>query len=182
MFKKIMPVFVELDSTVTYFKITNKKECHCKFQCKDGLNELIALKNPLDGFSFTDIENIFKFIEYGIYVRKVYVSKGSLVIRDGSGWKSNKLFFAERYDLCEVVTIEMLINLGANIFDQSNRAIIWASENNHLSILKLLLKLSTDSGVDIRAQYNEAFIGAAGRGHLEIVKLLFENAAIYIKN
>ena len=61
-----------------YFKITNAPENHHVFQYVDGLNVLKDKfnNNPNDsccagGLYFTDAENIFKFLGYGSYLRKV---------------------------------------------------------------------------------------------------------------
>ena len=55
-----------------YFKITNAEENHHGFQYADGLNVLIEEFNDdpnqsccAGGLYFTDIANIFKFLNYG---------------------------------------------------------------------------------------------------------------------
>lgn len=60
-----------------FYKITNLTECHHNFQYKDGLNVLTEPFNYnsndsccVGGFYFTDIKNIFKFVEYGCNVRE----------------------------------------------------------------------------------------------------------------
>ena len=59
----------------TYYKITNAKENHHGFQYKDGLNILEEEfnDNPNDhccagGLYFSDVEHIFAFLHYGIYL------------------------------------------------------------------------------------------------------------------
>ena len=61
-----------------YFKVTNKDENHNGFQYIDGLNVIKDKFNDNPGHSccagglyFTDIINIFKFLNYGIYLREV---------------------------------------------------------------------------------------------------------------
>ena len=54
-----------------------------------------------------------------------------------------------------------------------NEELLWASENGHLEIVKLLI----ENGADVSAKDNEAFRMASENGYLEIVRLLIENGA-----
>ena len=61
-----------------YYKITNENENHHGFQYSDGLNVLKDKFNDNSnhsccsgGLYFTNSENIFKFLDYGIYLREV---------------------------------------------------------------------------------------------------------------
>ena len=64
--------------TGLYFKITNAKENHNGFKYSDGLNILKEKFNDdpnksccAGGLYFTNAENIFKFLNYGIYLREI---------------------------------------------------------------------------------------------------------------
>lgn len=57
-----------------FYKITNETEIHHSFQYKDGLNIDILHFNPTSkcsagGLYFADINNIFNFLDFGIYIR-----------------------------------------------------------------------------------------------------------------
>ena len=69
--------------------------------------------------------------------------------------------------------IKLLINLGANVHAQNNKAVISASQNGHSSVVKLLI----ESGADIHVRDNQAIISASWQGHLSVIKLLIESGA-----
>ena len=69
--------------------------------------------------------------------------------------------------------VKLLIESGADIHAQNNLAIICASENGRLEAVKLLIKY----GANVQAQNNLAIIYASYGGHLQIIKLLIESGA-----
>ncbi len=97
-----------------FFKITNELENHFGFQYVNGLN-IYEKKfnddsnNPYckGGFYFTDVENIFKFLDYGIYLRKVSLPLNDTnlkLVKINDRWRSNMFFLNERYDLKDITT------------------------------------------------------------------------------
>jgi hypothetical protein len=59
-----------------FFKITNAKENHNGFQYVDGLNildkEFQEEGSCVEGgLYFTDVQHIFDFLDYGIYLREI---------------------------------------------------------------------------------------------------------------
>ena len=71
---------------------------------------------------------------------------------------------------------KLLINRGANIHAQNNRAIILASSCGYFSIVELLIK----SGADIRAQHSAALKFAIINDHQDIIDLLLKNWLLII--
>ena len=110
-----------------YFKITNAAENHNGFQYSDGLNVLKEKfnDNPDDscckgGFYFTNAENIFKFLNYGIYLREVTLPTDNPDFRmikdkEDDKWRANMIILGKRYDLSSVDTFKYLIGCGADI-------------------------------------------------------------------
>lgn len=86
--------------TRKYYKITNSNENHHGFQYRDGLNILVEPfnDNPNEsccsgGFYFTDIENIFRFLWFGIYLREIELPTDDpdfKVIHNGDKSRCNK--------------------------------------------------------------------------------------------
>src|SRR5437016_5476250 len=110
-----------------YYKITNRWENHHGFQYSDGLNILKEeFNNDPDqsccagGLYFTDAYNIFKFMNFGIYVREVFLPTDNpdfRIVKDESGdkWRANMIMLGKRYDLHDCNTLKYLVENGANI-------------------------------------------------------------------
>ncbi len=98
---------MKCDRRKTYYKITNKEECHNGLQYHDGL---IIDPKPFDddpthscvkgGIYFTTKEHLHKFFKHGCWIRPVKIPKDAKVIRDPSNnkYRANKLFFLSRKD------------------------------------------------------------------------------------
>ena len=168
-----------------YFKITNKKENHHGFQYYDGLNELKEEFNDdpdascvAGGFYFTDVENIFKFLDFGIYLREITLpinDSDFRIVKDKSDkWRTNKIILGQKRNLSDVSTFQYLIDRGADINDYIY-AVKYASKNGHLDIVKLLT--TTTRNISIRTDYDSAIISASEYGHIDIVKFLTDNCA-----
>ena len=168
-----------------YVKITNSQENHNGFQYVDGLNILTEKFNDdandsccAGGFYFTNVRNIFKFIEYGVYLREITLPTEDpefKMIKDKTGdkWRSNMIILGNRYNLFTVNTVEYLIKKGANIHVNDGYALKYSAEHGHLDIVKCLIK----NGANIHAGGDYALISSAASGHLDIVKYLIENGA-----
>ena len=169
-------------STNKYYKIFNAEENHNGFQYQDGLNvDTIPFNsNPRDsccegGFYFTTIEHIFKFLDYGCYLREVEVPKDVTIIKDPDGdkYRAHSLFLHERRNLDDIVTWKYLVEHGANIHADEDLALRRASKNGHLEVVKYLV----EQGADIHAFNDYALRDASLNGHLEVVKYLVEQGA-----
>lgn len=100
----------------TYYKVTNKKECHHGYQYKNGLNidKQEFNDDPEEkcgnGLYFTDKENIKRYLNYGIYIRKVYVPVDALTIgsitKNGKKYRANKIVLGKKYNIWEFSTIK----------------------------------------------------------------------------
>ncbi|MBE3041637.1 ankyrin repeat domain-containing protein, partial [Candidatus Bathyarchaeota archaeon] len=68
------------------------------------------------------------------------------------------------------------INVNAKDNDYRRTPLLWAAENGHEAIVKLLLEKSAD--VELKDYYGQTpLLGAAGNGHEAIVKLLLQKGA-----
>ena len=133
-----------------FYKITNKKENYKGYQYRDGLN---ILDKEFDDY-FLDIENIFDFLDYGVYVG-VYVREVTLpidnpefkMIRDENKYRANMIILGQRYKLDNAETIKMLIERGAK--SDMNNLLKWA-----VSVRKLeIVKYAVESGADVNMDY-----------------------------
>jgi len=98
----------KFDFSQTYYKVTNKNECHHGYQYKDGLNILEEKFNDdstasccAGGFYFTDYEHLPIFFEYGIWIREVTIPEDAKVVKDPSGdkWRTDKIIFGKKYHI-----------------------------------------------------------------------------------
>ena len=170
-----------------FFKITNAEENHHNFQYIDGLN---ILKEPFaetgscvpGGLYFTDANNIFEFLDYGVYLREItlpFNDPNFKIVQDGTKWRANKIILGKRYNLWEKETFEYLVSMGADVHAHNDLAIGYASEGGHLDIVKCLVSI----GADIRAGDDYAVRSASRNCHLDVVKFLVsEGANIHAKN
>lgn len=108
-----------------YYKITNKDEIHFGYEYKDGLN--IDTK---DGMYFTDKQNLYNFLQFGIYIRKVTIPRGIKIIKDTSfntiKWKAKQIILGEKinlYDLNTFIEFKMYLHGDALIYICNNSAI-----------------------------------------------------------
>lgn len=122
--------------------------------------------------------HIFKFLEYGVYLREVELPLNDpdfMVIKDPDGdkWRCNKIILRKRYNLNSVETFKLLIDNGADIHAGNERALKWSAKEGHLEMVKLLV----ENGANIHATYDYALRHSTKNGHLEIVKFLVERGA-----
>ena len=92
----------------TYYKVTNKEECHHGFQYKDGpniLKEKFALALEGDcvpgGLYFTDRANVTEFSDYGCYVREITVPEDAQVVHVDNKWRADKLDLGKRWSFMD---------------------------------------------------------------------------------
>ena len=171
-----------------YFKITNKDENHHGFQYVDGLNILVGNFNDdpnksccIGGLYFTDIDNIFNFFDYGVYLREIFLPESDpkfRMVKDGRDkYRANMIILGKRYELSDFNTFKYLIEKGAN----KNDALNISAKNGYLEVVKYLVK----EGADVRANHacaskwniENALNLSAGNGHLDVVKYLVEEGA-----
>src|SRR5580692_36275 len=144
-----------------YFKITNEKENHNGFQYVTGLNVLEEEFNDdpeksccEGGLYFTDAKNIFKFLEYGIYLREIQLPTNPdlKIVKDNTGdkWRANMIILGKRYELSQKETFQLLIEAGADVHANNDYAFKWSAERGHLEVIRLLIK----AGADVHA-YND---------------------------
>ncbi len=126
-----------------YFKITNAEENHHGFQYVDGLNVLIDKFNDdpnasccSGGFYFTDAANIFKFLNYGVYLREIELPIDNpdykmIKDKDNDKWRTNMIILGKRYDLSKVETFKYLIESGAVVHAKDDYALRSSAEKGH---------------------------------------------------
>ena len=98
---------MKFDYNETYYKVTNKEECHNGLRYQDGLNidPLPFNDNPEassipGGIYFTDAEHIFMFLHFGCFIREVNIPNDAKVIKDPDNdkWRADRVIFGRRYD------------------------------------------------------------------------------------
>ena len=166
-----------------YFKITNKDENHNGFQYADGLNILKEEFNNdpnqsccAGGLYFSNAANIFKFLDYGVYLREITLPTDNpdfLMIKDNNKWRANMIILGKRYELSNINTFKYLIECGANVHAGGGEALCLSASNGHLDIVKNLI----ENGVDVHTDNDYALRSSAQNGHLDVVKYLLEKSA-----
>lgn len=83
------------------YKVTNAKEEHHGFQYKNGENIDKLDFNPKGsctpgGLYFVEFKNIYKYLNYGIYIRKVEVLDEEPIYFADSEYKAHRIFLGER--------------------------------------------------------------------------------------
>ena len=171
--------------TGLYLKITNSTENHNGFQYSDGLNVLKEKFNDdpyksccPGGLYFTNVENIFKFLGYGVYLREIILptdNRDFHMIKDPKGdkWRANMIILGARYNLDNIDTFKLLMENGADIHIQDDHALKWSAERGYSNIVKILI----ENGANIHAQDDYALRWSARKGQLDVVKFLIENGA-----
>jgi hypothetical protein len=165
-----------------YYKITNAEENHFGFQYVTGLNILVGeFNNDPDqscckgGLYFTNIENIFYFLNCGIYLREVFLpmsNPGFKMIKDKSGnkWRANMIILGRRASLYNPATFKYLIKNGANIHAADDYVLCYCAWYGHLDIIKYLI----DNGADLRTHNDLALWLSIGNNHLNVYNYLIE--------
>nr|AEX62281.1 putative ankyrin repeat protein [Moumouvirus Monve] len=170
-------------SSKLYFKITNEEECHHGFQYVDGLNILKEEFNNDPEAScvsgrlyFTEPKNIYKFLDYGVYLREIYLPTDNpefKMIKDPEGDKygANMIILGKRRDLRDPETWKCMISMGVDIYAKKY-ILKWACENEYSEIIKYLVENGT---------YNDCIlILASENGYTELVKYLVDRVNIHV--
>jgi hypothetical protein len=166
---------------VKFYKITNETETHNVLKYKTGLNADPLPFNPHGncqpgGIYYTDVKNIFNFINYGPWIREVTLPKDAQVYENPGiplKWKADKVKLGPRHKWSSVEVIEKLVKKGANIHAGDDCVLRVAAQNGHLNVVKYSVK----NGADIHSGGDHALRWASNNGHLNIVKYLLKNGA-----
>ena len=88
-----------------HFKITNRNETHNCHRYDTGLNVLKGKFNNdpnqsccTGGLYFTDVVNIFEFLDYGVYLREVSLPTDNAdfrVVKDKTKWRANMIILGK---------------------------------------------------------------------------------------
>ena len=137
-------------SNEIYYKITNAKENHHGFQYKDGLNVLKEEFNDnpnnhygAGGLYFTDVKNIFRFLNYGIYLREVILpinDSNFRMVVDENKYRANMIILGKKYGLDKIETIKMLIEKGADIHVDNDFALRYSASIGYLEVVNYLIE------------------------------------------
>jgi len=176
------------ESDKIYYKITNKDEHHYNFKYVTGLNILRERfdDNPNDtccsgGFYFTDINHIFRFLDYGIYLREIILPHDNSLrfIQDKSRdkWRANMIIFGKRRNLSDINTFKHLVECGADIHIDNDRALRWSIENGYIDIFKYLIENRASIN---NINLSSVLINSLENGHTNMVKFIINNYKINI--
>jgi hypothetical protein len=93
--------FNELNKHKKFYKILNGEENHNGFQYHDGLNIDINKFNPINeceigGLYFSDLTNIARYLNYGIWIREVILPIDALIYVEHNKYKADKIILKEK--------------------------------------------------------------------------------------
>jgi len=135
---------------MNFYKIINETENHKGLRYKTGLNIDILPWNPdgdcEPGGIYFSREDILAFIDHGPWIRKVTIPEDVEVYEnpgEPKKWKAHKVILGKRRRI-DIGVIKGLLEEGANVHAGDGWALIWASENGHLEIIKLLIEYGAD--------------------------------------
>jgi len=162
-----------------YYKILNEQENHKGLQYQTGLNVDPLPFNPIGncqpGGIYFAREDIFAFLDYGIWIREVTLPENEEIYeepRNPKKFKAHSVILGKRKKI-NLELIKKLVSEGANVHAKDDEALLWAAENGHLEIVQYLVNV----GVNVNANDDYPLQSAASNGHLEIVKFLVSQGA-----
>lgn len=140
----------------TFYKVMSINFNQKGYQYHEGLN---ILDKPFEstgscvpgGLYFTNIENIFKFINYGVYLVKVTVPEDAQMVKDPNNdkWRADKIIISDKKDLFEIDTIKYLIENGADIKRDYHFVLDFAINNNLHNMLEYILTICKDIKINL---------------------------------
>lgn len=162
----------------TYYKVTNKDECHNGFKYKDGLNILTGKFDEStnkcgEGLYFTTKYKLHRFYSHGIYVREVYLpteNKDFKIVEDvkTGKYRANMIILGKKYDMSNV---EDMCHILKTINGHIDSYIDWAFENGHIHILDWFEKM----GFSFNHECIEFVIyNSSARGDCKILEWLYK--------
>ena len=99
-----------------------------------------------DGIYFTDITNIFNYINYGPIIIELTIPEDAIVVyspeqmsttsKKIDGWCADKVFINRFMTLTNPKDVIELIELGADVSADNNAIFTWALQNNPLVYYK----------------------------------------------
>ncbi len=157
-----------------YVKIIGNN--HGNYPYRIGLNTLKYNYEVFDpeetcgpgGLYYTLPQYIFHYVAYGDKVCILTIPTDAQVVTLDGKRKSDRFIINQIMPLWNVVTIEYLVSLGADIHVVNDQALRWASATGHLEAVKYLVS----KGANIHKENDQALQWAAEHGHLEVVKYL----------
>ncbi|UFX99757.1 ankyrin repeat protein [Megavirus baoshan] len=139
-----------------YYKILGANFNQKGYQYHKGLN---VLDKPFEnngscvpgGLYFTNIENIFKFINYGVYLVKVTIPEDAQMVKDPDNdkWRADKIIISDEKDLREIDTIKYLIEQGADIKRDYHFVLDFTINNNLHKMLEYILTICKDIKINL---------------------------------
>lgn len=163
------------DKTIVYYKITNFKEIHHKYQYHDGLNVLTQRFNNKryescvkGGLYFTTKEHLHEYAHYGIWIREVRLPQNDpelQVVMDPAGdkWRANKIILGKKYSVFDS-SAYVEIGLDINKFNYFCAAAKYGIDYYVEAYLR--------AGKVNRADYYTAISHACQKGKICVLELL----------
>lgn len=160
----------------TYYIITSKDEYNPDefHEYKDGLNIFEKVDfytyqpHELNGLSFTTIEHIHNFYNYGYWLREVKIPEDVTPIQDPDKnvikYRASKIFLGKKMPLFEIETLKWIRENGGHFGNIAD----WAAFHGHLETLKWIREKGGD-WTHLAADLS------AGKGYLETLKWIREN-------
>jgi len=134
-----------------FYMVTNKHETYYDYKFKDGINTIPGEFNCDEtsigisrGFCFTTKDNIYKFINNGIFIREIFLpfrdpNFKMIVDITGDKFRSNKVILSTRHKIENTQTITKLY-----LNEYPNELCNWAIQYNRIPVLELLKNANYD--------------------------------------
>ncbi|AGF85670.1 repeat protein [Moumouvirus goulette] len=148
-----------------FFTLLNKNETINNIPLGTGLN--VSTFKPLEKYIFCDIQNIFKYLNDGVYLRQVFlpINNPKFFVKYYNDYhKCNMMILGKKYDMREPETFYELIRLNLDIYDVN--VIYWASKNGYDEVVKFLIS----NGANIKT----AIYAASKFNQLNIIKMILD--------
>ncbi|AGD91955.1 putative ankyrin repeat protein [Megavirus lba] len=179
-----------MNNNTKYYAFYNETNPNCYYpQYEPGFNNGSTI-------TFVSIENILQGKKFGTHIAPITIPRyvKFQYSKSTQQYYSKKYIIGDLMKFTDTLTIQMLIDNGADV-ENSGNLLCWAAANNHLNIIKYIIKISETidkfNGLDALTRYNHiistqnfntetkffdrCLIIAIQFGHLNIVKYLFNN-------
>jgi hypothetical protein len=129
------------------YKILSSTEKHHGLQYSTGLNidPIPFNDNPEasccpGGIYFAEVQQIFKFLDYGPYIREVTLPDNAKVVKDPQGdkYRASQVILGNRESWADPEVFKRLLLEGADVHANYDEALRGASRYGHRFVVKLL--------------------------------------------
>lgn len=154
------------------YKIIRQNHTHYGFTYKEGLNIDTKPFQPEGScvagglYFFTDLEDLSRWLDYGVYLYDVEVPKGYKYVQEYSKHRAEALYLSNRLDLRLAQTWEYLLQKVM----YSPRFLYWASHYGYIEVINYFV----NTGANIREGNDRVLRTSILGGYTDIIKLFLD--------